>query len=144
MIRMRHGVLTAGALCVLALGFAGGAGASATVFIRFQTPSKNIGCGFTGQPNFLRCEIDSGLKPDPAKPKSCKHDFGFAVGMKTTGEAHFLCVSDTIRISPARILGYGTTWRRSGITCSSTKTGLRCVNASNHGYFLSRGLSFLF
>lgn len=141
---MRRCVLTAGALCALALGLAGGAGAGPAVFITFQTPSKNIGCGFTDQPNFLRCDIDSGLKPEPAKPKSCEGDFGFAVGVKTTGKAYFLCVSDTVRNPTARILRYGTTWRRSGVTCSSSKTGLRCTNQGGHGFFLSRGHSNLF
>lgn len=129
---------------VAALALAGGAGAAHTVFITFQMPSKNIGCGFTDQPNFLRCDIDSGLTPEPVKPKSCEQDFGFAVGMKPSGKAYSLCVGDTVRTSTARILRYGTTWHRSGITCSSSKIGLRCTNRSGHGFFLSRGRSNLF
>lgn len=121
-----------------------GAGAARTVFITFQTPSKNIGCGFTDQPSFLRCDINSGLKPNPAKPNSCQQDFGFAVGVKPSGKAYFLCVGDTVRNPTARVLQYGTTWRRSGITCSSSKVGLRCTNQSKHGFFLSRGHSKLF
>ncbi len=123
---------------------AGGADAASAVFITFQTPSKNIGCGFTDQPNFLRCEINSGLKPTPARPKSCQQDYGFAVGMKTTGQAYALCVGDTVRKPSARVLPYGTTWRRAGFTCASDMTGLRCTNSSGHGFFLSRDRSSFF
>jgi hypothetical protein len=43
-----------------------------------------------------------------------------------------------------RVLRYGTTWRRDGFTCRSRIVGLRCRNASVHGFFLSRQRSYAF
>jgi hypothetical protein len=131
-------------LVVTALVAAGSAGSTATVFVTFQTPSKNIGCGFSDRPNYLRCDIDSGLKPLPPRPASCDVDFGIAVGMATTGRARALCVGDSVRIRNTRVLRYGSTWRRAGFTCVSRRTGLRCANRSGHGFFLSRARSQLF
>ena len=139
--RLRLGLAVVAALGVAALGLAGGAAAGRSVFIPFQTPSKNIGCGFTDQPNFLRCDINSRLKPEPA---SCEGEYGYAVGVKSTGRAYFLRVGDTVRVATARILTYGMSWRRAGISCSSTAAGLRCVNGGGHGFFLSRDRSYLF
>lgn len=54
-------------VALIALGLSGGAQAMQTVFIVFQMPSKNIGCGFTDQPDYLRCDIGSGIKPAPTR-----------------------------------------------------------------------------
>jgi hypothetical protein len=36
-------------------------------------------------------------------------------------------------------LKYGTSWSKGGITCRSASTGIRCTNASGHGFSLARG-----
>jgi hypothetical protein len=131
-------------IAIAALVAAGSAGSTATVFVTFQTPSKNINCGFSDRPNYLRCDIQSGLKPLPRRPANCDVDFGGAVGMTTTGRGEALCVGDTVRDPRARVLQYGSTWRRAGFTCVSLRTGLRCTNRRGHGFLLSRARSQLF
>jgi hypothetical protein len=143
MIAAMRGLLVV-ALAVLVPGVA-----SAQVLRSFQTPSRNIGCLFVGpqadgeQP-YLRCDIGSGLHPVPRRPKECFGDFGIAVGMTNTGRAGALCVGDSARDPRAPVLGYGSTWRRSGFTCVSRPTGLRCTNAAGHGWMLSRERSAIF
>jgi hypothetical protein len=130
----------------LASTFAASAGAS--VVVSFRTPSGNIGCtfasGLVGASANLRCDIRGGLKPMPPKPRSCDLDWGFGYSMSSTGRAHAVCAGDTALIPSSRVLRYGSRWSRGGFTCKSRVTGLRCVNRSRHGFFLSRAHSFRF
>jgi hypothetical protein len=109
----------------------------------FKTPSGNIGCVYDsalggGIGAALRCDIRSGLNPKPARPRNCDLDFGDSIGINRTGRAYVVCHGDTALDPRAPVLRYGTTWRRNGFTCTSRTTGLRCTNASGHGFFLSR------
>ena len=106
----------------------------------FETPSRNIACAWHSDVGgSLRCEIRSLLKPMPPRPAGCDVDWGYGISMGRTGRASVLCAGDTVRRTGAvPILGYGRTWRRGGFTCTSARTGLRCVNASGRGFFLSR------
>jgi hypothetical protein len=54
-------------------------------------------------------------------PRACSGDAGPFIGQST-----------------ARVLAYGKTWRRAGISCRSAFTGMTCRNRSGHGFFLSR------
>ena len=110
----------------------------------FQLPSRNIGCTYVTSPVYLRCDIRSGLKPLPPKPASCEFDWGAGFIMDRRGRAHVSCVSDSVHSPSARVLRYGTTWRRDGFVCVSRTSGLRCRNASHHGFFLSRAHSYAF
>jgi hypothetical protein len=133
------------ALAVLAASIvlaAPAAATGATVF--FRTPSKNIYCAWISAPASLRCDILSGVRPLPPKPRSCDFDWGAGFDLRRTGRARILCVSDSVVTSSARVLTYGWTWRRGGFTCVSRRTGLRCHNASGRGFFLSRQRSFRF
>ena len=126
-------------LIVVAAGAALTAGAAAApdaAFETFRTPSKNIACGYSaGAPAFLRCDILSGLKPEPRR--SCELDWTGA-SMRPTGRATASCAGDTVYDPRSRILAYGQTWRRGGFRCTSRTTGLTCTNRSGHGFFLSR------
>ena len=132
---LRRAVLIA---AVLAAGVLSGRAEAATDY--FETPSRNIACGwFSGSGGSLRCEILSLLRPMPPRPASCDVDWGYGLSLGRTGRAHVLCAGDTIRrTGRVRILAYGRTWRRGGFSCTSARVGLRCVNASGHGFFLSR------
>ena len=106
----------------------------------FETPSRNIACGWlSAGGGSLRCEIASLLRPLPPRPVDCDVDWGYGISLGRTGRAHVLCAGDTVRrTGKVRILGYGSAWRRGGFTCTSSRAGLRCVNASGRGFFLSR------
>ena len=131
MVRTVRLLLAPAALAVAAI-FAAGPAAGA---IGFRTPSKNIGCTYMTAPNVLRCDILSGLKPEPSR--RCALDWT-GISLAPTGRAQPTCAGDTAYRQGARILGYGSTWRRDGVRCVSRRTGLRCVNRSGHGFVLAR------
>ncbi len=124
--------------------------ASAATIVYFQTPSRNMGCAYfpvisKGDVPSLRCEIRSGLRPLPPRPRGCGDAvWGQAVTMTRTGRARGICISDTVREPSAPVLGYGRVRRVGGFTCSSTQAGLRCTNLAGHGWRLSRERSSLF
>jgi hypothetical protein len=132
-------------LAALALAFAAPAQA---VIVQFRTPSANIGCAFSSEPGRvgpdLRCDILSGLKPKPARPRGCTLDWTFGFQMRSTGRATTVCAGDTAVDRRAKVLRYGSTWSRGGFTCASRKTGLRCTNRARHGFFLSKQRSHRF
>jgi Family of unknown function (DUF6636) len=126
---------------LLASVLSGSAVGAKYVFVTFRTPSHNIGCGyskFPGEPANLRCDIRSGLKPRPPKPKKCDLDWAYGYAMGRTGRAGTFCAGDTVLDPKARVLGYGNTWQRNGFNCTSRTTGLTCRNLSGHGFYLSR------
>ena len=143
------GALAAGALIVLAASLAGGgpgrAASQPSVLVHFRTPSHNIGCAITlpapSYPASLRCDILSGLRPEPKR--RCELDWtGYF--LPSTGAARPVCAGDTIYDQRARILRYGETWRRGAYVCRSRRTGLHCTNRGGRGFVLSRARSFAF
>ena len=137
---MRTAVIVA-----LALAFAAPAQA---LPVQFRTPSANIGCVFSSEPGrvgpYLRCDILSGLKPKPARPKGCKLDWTFGFQLRWTGNAATVCAGDTAVDPRAKVLRYGSWWSRSGFVCTSRKAGLRCTNPAHHGFFLGKKHSYRF
>jgi hypothetical protein len=132
-------------VALLFLALAGSAGA-ATFF--FRTPSSNIGCIFNAEPGgsgpYLRCDILSGLKPAPKRPKGCTLDWKYGYRIRPKGPALTVCAGDTAVNRRAKAIPYGGKWSRGGFSCLSRKAGLRCKNASGHGFFLSRTHSYRF
>jgi hypothetical protein len=118
--------------------------ASAGTFTFFQTPSKKIGCVYSTSPAYVRCDISSGLKPPPAKPRGCQNDWTFGYEMSPRGRARTVCAGDTVFSPSARVIKYGTTWHGGAFSCSSQRSGLRCRNSSGHGFFLSKQRSYRF
>jgi hypothetical protein len=121
------------------------AAAQPSVHVQFRLPSGNIGCtgsvAMKGLPSFLRCDILSGLRPEPKRP--CPVDWtGFS--LMPTGAARATCAGDTIYDPHARVLRYGTTWRQGGFVCRSRRSGLRCTNRSGRGFVLARTRSHAF
>jgi hypothetical protein len=99
----------------------------------FNMPSGNIACGYFS--GVLRCDIRSGLKPEPKR--DCDVDWtGLAV--EADGKAGPVCAGDTVADQDAKTLEYGSKWKRNGIVCKSRRSGLRCHNRKHHGFFLSR------
>ena len=121
--------------------------AAASVVIQFRTPSGNIGCAYSsglGPGPSLRCDIRTGLRPRPARPRNCDLDWGDSYELGPTGRATVVCHGDTAIDPRSRVLRYGSRWQRGAFTCVSKKTGLRCRNRSGHGFFLSRQHSYRF
>ena len=116
--------------------------ASASEFEQFRTPSGNIGCGYTG--DSLRCDIHSGIPHPPPRPKNCDLDWGGGYAVSAHGPATVMCAGDTAIDPHSRAIAYGTTWHRGAFRCSSQLAGLRCTNASGHGFFLSKDPSYTF
>jgi hypothetical protein len=120
-----------------------GAAVSKSVVLQFRTPSGNIGCSFSAgldgaEAPTVRCDIRSRLRPEPKAPKSCPLDYGDSIQVKRLGRPQLVCHGDTAIDPRSRVLGYGTQWRRDGITCTSRTIGLTCANRSGHGFFVSR------
>ena len=138
--------LGAATIAATLAGFARSAPAATVTF--FRTPSGNIGCvyasAFQGIPASVRCDIRSGLKPKPAKPRNCHLDWGDSYELPKTGRALVTCHGDTALDPHAPVLAYGKAWQRNGLMCTSRATGLRCTNKSGHGFFLSRQRSYRF
>jgi hypothetical protein len=133
--------MRAALVLVAALALAAPAGAARPDEF-FRTPSKNIRCGYFAA--VLRCDIATGLRPLPPKPATCDFDWGQTYVLQRSGRTTIGCVSDSVFSPTARVLTYGTTWRKGGLVCRSRATGLRCANASGHGFFMSRRRSFRF
>ena len=122
---MRRVVLTTSLLALLLPGGAQAAG--------FRMPSGNIACDVYG--NFLRCDILSGLRPEPRA--ACKLDWT-GLTVTVTGRAWPTCAGDTVFDPRAPVLRYDRSWRRGGFSCRSRRTGLRCTNRRGRGFFLAR------
>jgi uncharacterized protein DUF6636 len=108
-------------------------------YARFRMPSKNVGCIYNA--GVLRCDILSGLIPEPSEP--CELDWtGFV--LKDTRGAQPECAGDTVYDEGSPVLEYGERWSKGGITCESRPTGLRCENGAGAGFTLARGASSSF
>ena len=133
-------ILLAGAAVALAAMLAGSAHAKGSTIVSFVTPSGNIGCVYSSGigPRSLRCDIASGLKPRPSRPRSCSLDWGDSYTLNARGRAHLTCHGDTAILPGSKVLAYGTPWSRGGFVCLSRSTGLRCKNRGGRGFVLSR------
>ena len=143
---MKRLFLAAGAVAACA-ALAGSATAKGPAFVTFLTPSGNIGCGYSSGmgPRSLRCDIASGLKPRPRRPKDCVHlNWGDSYTMNVNGRPIVTCHGDTEIIKGSKVIAYGKTWSRGGFECRSRASGLTCKNASRDGWFLSRRHSYRF
>ncbi len=110
---------------------------------KFRTPSGLIVCGAArlSDPPVadLRCNIDGGLRPVPARPAYCDLEWAVGLEMRGTGRPAVVCASDPgFDQSYAPVLPYGRLWRHVGFTCRARPGGLTCRNRSSHGWFLSR------
>ena len=122
-----------------ALGLASTASAGRLGGTTFQMPSRNIGClyqrPYAGRAASLRCDILSGLRPQPRR--ACAFDW-VGISMPGTRRASATCGSDTVYSRRAPVLRYGWRWQRGPFTCRSRRTGLSCSSRAGHGFMLAR------
>jgi hypothetical protein len=121
---------------VMAAAFVAGSSGTATAAMhgrKFQMPSGNIACGYYR--GVLRCDIRSGLNPEPKR--DCELDWT-GLTLDADGKAGPQCAGDTVADPDAGTLEYGAKWKRDGVVCRSRRSGLRCHNRKDHGFFLSR------
>lgn len=109
----------------------------------FQSPSKGIACMYDdGEPDLkanLTCEVSGYIGALPARPKDCELDWESRATIFATGRAGIgACAGDTLMSPDARILAYGTTYKRGPFTCLSTTAGMRCKNRSGVGFQISK------
>ncbi len=124
------------------MGGGGAASASRIIAKPFRTPSGHIGCFYTTEPTFLRCDVTYHTR---FTGRRCAEGvYGPAFGMTPTGRAHALCVSDSAIEPKAPVLAYGTKKRYGPYVCTSRRTGLTCRNGRGHGWMLSRQRQLLF
>lgn len=126
-------------VALLAIVVAAGAAPAAARLVRFQTPSRNIGCigetAATG--NTVRCDIRTRSWSPPPRPKGCRLDWGQGLALDAAGRARFVCAGDTA-LNNGRRLAYGAAVRIGAIVCRSGVSGLTCRNAAGHGFTISR------
>jgi hypothetical protein len=90
----------------------------------FQTPSRNIVCN--GSAARVDCVVFSASR-------TCQKTWSVA----RVGRASLRCLYANIG-TDVPVLAYGRSVTRSGIRCTSKRSGLTCTNPDGHGFFLSR------
>ena len=109
----------------------------------FQSPSRNIACAL--EQTRLRCDMRQLGNRAAPRPDDCEFDYGRAFAINRWGaRGERLCVSDAVGGPGTPVVRYGETWRRGGFQCRIRRRGVRCTNQLRHGFFLRRGLQFLF
>jgi hypothetical protein len=126
------------ALVTLTVGILS-SGAALPGFTGFRTPSKNIVCGHIraqfGSPEILRCDVFSGLRPEPRR--ACELDWT-GISMSARKRATPTCAGDTVNDPSFRVVPYGRAWSKGSFTCLSSRIGVTCASRAGYGFFLSR------
>ncbi|MCO5062834.1 MAG: hypothetical protein M9924_00305 [Rhizobiaceae bacterium] len=106
--------------------------------ISFRSPTGNIHCMiFDGSYRGARCDLGQ-FTPSYTRPSDCDLDWGYAFEVGATGPGAPLCAGDTVKDPKAAILNYGHSVRRGGLTCTSERSGMTCVNSQGHGFKVAR------
>jgi len=130
-------------LCLLTLPLATASAGAQERFVGFVTPSKNISCQLDTQESVLRCDVAK-IDVYPPRPADCDLEYGNAFQMSAKGRAGRICAGDTTMDQSLPVLAYGELWQRNGFKCRSEQAGLKCVNAMQHGFLLSRAKQEVF
>jgi hypothetical protein len=114
----------------------------------FHSPSKNIYCFATiyESDSVVDCELIERTNGRPIRPVpgDCEQEWGNRFELKDSGSAYLTCTGDTLRSGPAKALPYGERIDYYGITCSSSESGIECINNDGHGFKISKGRQELY
>jgi hypothetical protein len=117
--------------------------AAAQDYTTFQAPSGNIHCLIDSYG--ARCDILQATYSFTKRPADCDLDYGGAFYIEPRGrKGGVACVGDTVADPGNAVLGYGSTIAADGITCSSERSGITCVNAAGHGFTVARAQQTVF
>lgn len=115
--------------------------------VDFKSPSGNILCQgdypVAGYVSCLLSEMDN-KKPVLPRPKDCPVEWGQDFGLNDRGKAYLNCYGDFPYDIDARVLPYGQSINGKGWSCTSQKTGMRCVNKDGKGFLINRKKQTLF
>ena len=106
----------------------------------FQSPSGNIHCIMSDDPNFggTRCDImEVNALSYASRPADCDLDWGQAFFVGPSGGAGPICHGDTAAAG-GPVLDYGMSYTLGGVTCFSETSGMLCRNEEGAGFALSR------
>ena len=135
---MRPEVLLTTVVILTAAAPASGAGSPG-----FRSPSGNIVC--IQNEVAVDCELRSTTNGRPPRPSSCRFDYGYRYRIYPgLPRGRRLCTSDALDGTGLRVLAYGRSWTRAGITCDSRRSGVTCRNRQGHGFFLSKARQRVF
>jgi hypothetical protein len=106
--------------------------------ISFRTPSGFSTCVMHKAD--VTCIANIKTENIPPKPTECTYDWGGVFSINTRGKVSWACYSGSIDFdfNKYTILKYGSSLSMNGITCTSRKTGLTCINRDNRGWVISR------
>lgn len=132
------------AVCVLAALALVSPGASSASTMNWHTPSGNIKCGI-GLKHHVVCLIIE----QTFAPGSCDGVFSTSGAVGRRGRARLVtgCFSGApfnVTGEGSRTLRYGKSITRYGVTCRSSRRGMRCRNKSGHGFQLRRSAAAKF
>lgn len=134
------------ACCLVLLLGPAAAQAESSLTDGFSLPSGRLQCQFTsdtGSGPGLRCDVLNPTFRAPARPADCPLAWGDSLYLEASGRPGFSCHGDTV-MARRPVLAYGKSWRRGGFVCISSRAGVRCTNASGHGFTLARAKYSLF
>jgi hypothetical protein len=114
----------------------------------FKTPNGKVYCAWgygsgAGQ-SFVVCGI-KGRKLKPKPKNNCAKlgvvYVGNRIAMAAKGKAHVqACAGDAGPFADpkrTKVLKAGKTWRGGGMSCTTTKSTVKCTNKSKHGFTIT-------
>jgi hypothetical protein len=120
----------------------------------FKTPTGNINCLYLdvkGEEE-LRCDITQFTPSFKTAPPGTSNEAivctpallrGFIITPSAKRGAAF-CPTDSVNEPGSKVLPYGASFSRDGMTCTSETSGMTCKNAAGHGFSLSRAQQKIF
>ena len=119
------------------------AGPAAPTIKSFKLPGGKVECVISGgsAPSagaLCIAFLKPGVKPFP-KPTCDAGDPGGGLSIGLTGKAKGICLSENPFVPPVKLLAYGHYVTIGGISCAATSksVGVRCENATGHGFRMS-------
>lgn len=131
----------------LALSLAAPAAHAQDFLFSFRSPTGNIHCliGDLAEGGGAQCELVNLTPSYTKRPADCDLDWGHSFLVEAgAARGEVACVGDTVRDDGSFELDYGGTMKHGEITCTSERTGMTCVNATGHGFSISRGQQRVF